>query len=142
MDRRNGEASSHFGAGYFQPELAQSGCISCDSLGDFYQNQPGQTACVACAVNSQRYNGVLSAGNKSSCQCKEGAPPSAAPRPHWELDGSARHSSSEQSMDCACSLCRLLQWRWWARRGALPLTVCCLSPAHGDSRDLVCFVAE
>jgi hypothetical protein len=73
VDRRNGEASSHFGAGYFQPELAQSGCISCDSLGDFYQNQPGQTACVACAVNTQRYNGVLSAVNKSSCQCKEGA---------------------------------------------------------------------
>ncbi len=58
--------------GLFQPEPAQFGCISCDNLGDFYQDRPGQTACVACPANAQRFVGVLSAANRSACQCKEG----------------------------------------------------------------------
>jgi hypothetical protein len=65
-------ASGYVGAGYFQPEEGQFGCIGCDSLGDFYQDQRGATACVACPANSVRYIGVLSAETKSSCQCKEG----------------------------------------------------------------------
>ena len=58
--------------GFFQPEQGQFGCISCDSLGDYYQDLQGLTFCQACAVSTQRYLGVLSAANKSSCQCKEG----------------------------------------------------------------------
>ena len=59
-------------AGYFQPEAAQFGCISCDSLGDFYQELQGQSSCLACAEGTQRYVGVLTAENKSACQCKQG----------------------------------------------------------------------
>ena len=58
--------------GYFQSEVGQFGCINCDSLGDFYQEWAAQTSCTACAKNTQRYVGVLSAANRSSCQCKEG----------------------------------------------------------------------
>jgi hypothetical protein len=59
-------------AGYFQSEVGQFGCISCDSLGDFFQESQGQTSCQACAANTRRF-GVLTAGNnRSSCQCKEG----------------------------------------------------------------------
>jgi hypothetical protein len=59
--------------GYFQSEEGQFGCISCDSLGDFFQQSQGQTSCQACPTGTQRYIGVLSARNRSSCQCKEGA---------------------------------------------------------------------
>ena len=59
--------------GYFQSSEAQFGCISCDSLGDFFQELLGQTSCQACPTNSRRYVGVLGALNRSSCQCKEGA---------------------------------------------------------------------
>jgi hypothetical protein len=58
--------------GFFQPEHGQVGCISCDRLGDFYQELPGQPSCRKCGKNMQRYLGVLSAANRSSCQCKEG----------------------------------------------------------------------
>ena len=60
-------------AGYFQPEQGQIGCINCDSLGDVYQEDRGATSCQECAKNTQRYILVLSAANRSSCQCKEGA---------------------------------------------------------------------
>ena len=63
----------HSCAGYFQPEAGQFGCLSCDVLGDFYQEQEAQVSCEPCAENAQRYIGVLSAVNKSSCQCKNGA---------------------------------------------------------------------
>jgi hypothetical protein len=61
-------------SGFFQSEVGQFGCISCDSLsiGGFYQELEGQTSCRACAVNMQRYPGDASAANRSSCQCKEG----------------------------------------------------------------------
>jgi hypothetical protein len=62
----------HALTGYFQPERAQFGCLSCDSLGDYYQEQQGQTSCQRCAANMQRYHGGASAANRSSCQCKEG----------------------------------------------------------------------
>ena len=63
-------------AGSFQPEEGQFGCVSCDSLGnDVYQEQGAQTSCEACATNTQRYLGLLSAANKSSCQCKKGDVP-------------------------------------------------------------------
>jgi hypothetical protein len=59
--------------GYFQPEQGQFGCINCDGLGEgFYQELAAQTSCKACAKNTQRFIGVLSAANRSSCQCKEG----------------------------------------------------------------------
>ena len=59
--------------GNFQPDNGQFGCISCDILGDFYQELSAQSSCVACAANTQRFIGVLSAATKNSCQCKEGA---------------------------------------------------------------------
>ena len=59
--------------GLFQPDSGQFGCLSCDSLGDFYQEQRGQSFCQACAANTRRFVGVLTAGkNRSSCECKEG----------------------------------------------------------------------
>ena len=60
-------------AGLFQPTEGQSSCISCDILEDAYQEMRGQTSCYFCPGNTRRYLGVLSAENKSSCQCKEGA---------------------------------------------------------------------
>jgi hypothetical protein len=60
-------------AGMFQPATGQFGCISCDGLGNFYQELQGQTSCQACAAHTQRYLGVLNASSRSSCQCKEGA---------------------------------------------------------------------
>jgi len=78
--RRHMYLCSHTGgAGYFQPEQGQFGCLSCDSLGDFFQEAQARTSCQACAANTRRFVGVLSAMNRSSCQCKEGVP-SAAPR--------------------------------------------------------------
>ena len=59
-------------AGYFQPEAAQFSCISCDSLGDFYQELQGQSSCLSCVEGTQSYVGVLTAENKSACQCKQG----------------------------------------------------------------------
>jgi len=59
--------------GYFQPDKGQFGCVSCDILlGGFYQELSAQSSCVACAPNTQRFVGVLTAANRSSCQCKEG----------------------------------------------------------------------
>jgi hypothetical protein len=60
-------------AGLFQPTEGQSSCISCDILEDAYQEMRGQTSCYFCPGNTRRYLGALSAENKSSCQCKEGA---------------------------------------------------------------------
>ncbi len=59
-------------AGYFQSVEGQFGCISCDDVGDFYQDRASQTFCIRCPANTQRFVGVLSAVNKSACQCKEG----------------------------------------------------------------------
>ena len=60
-------------SGMFQPMTGQFGCISCDNLGDFYQELEGQTNCTACPPSTQRYLGVLNAANRSACQCKAGA---------------------------------------------------------------------
>ena len=59
-------------AGFFQPDSGQFGCLSCDSLGDFYQELEGQPSCRQCVNHTRRYLGVLSAASRSSCQCKEG----------------------------------------------------------------------
>jgi hypothetical protein len=59
-------------AGFFQPDSGQFGCLSCDSLGDFYQELEGQPNCRQCVNHTRRYLGVLSAASRSSCQCKEG----------------------------------------------------------------------
>jgi hypothetical protein len=59
-------------AGYFQPDKGQFGCISCDVIGDFYQELSAQSSCKACPPSTQRFIGVLTAATKSSCQCKEG----------------------------------------------------------------------
>ena len=61
-----------FGAGMFQPEPAQFGCISCDNLGSFYQELKGRTSCNSCPANTQRFIGVLSGATIEACQCKEG----------------------------------------------------------------------
>jgi hypothetical protein len=60
------------GAGMFQSDPAQFGCISCDKLGSFYQASPGQTSCSTCPVSTQRFIGVLSGATIDACQCKEG----------------------------------------------------------------------
>ena len=67
-------------AGLFQPNLGQFGCLSCDSLGDSYQDLQGQTSCQFCPAHTQRYIGVLSGANRSACQCKEGAISATSPR--------------------------------------------------------------
>jgi hypothetical protein len=59
--------------GMFQPEPGQFGCLSCDILGDFFQEEEGKTSCLRCSANTTRYFGVLSAVNRSACQCKAGA---------------------------------------------------------------------
>jgi hypothetical protein len=62
--------------GFFQPRAEQSACVSCDDLGDYYQEKAGQTACSACPVNTARsVRQDVTAANKSSCQCIPGAAP-------------------------------------------------------------------
>ena len=82
---RIGPAAVECAAGEFQPTSGQSGCMSCDNLGDFYQELPAQTSCTACASNTQRFIGLLSATNSSACQCKAGASfrGYSSPSPHY-----------------------------------------------------------
>jgi hypothetical protein len=48
--------------------------MSCDDLGDYYQDKAGGTACSACPRNAARSIGRdLTAANKSSCLCIVGA---------------------------------------------------------------------
>jgi hypothetical protein len=62
--------------GFFQPRAEQSACVSCDDLGDYYQEKAGQTACSTCPVNTARsVRQDVTAANKSSCQCIPGAAP-------------------------------------------------------------------
>jgi hypothetical protein len=92
--------------GYFQSEVGQFGCISCDSLGGFYQESAGQTSCTACPEHTQRFVGLLTGANRSSCQCKEG---DVSMELAWF-----------GSMDCSFLPCRLLQQRGPVRRGMMP----------------------
>jgi branched-chain amino acid transport system substrate-binding protein len=62
-------------AGYFASLPGQPACISCDNLGDYYQELEAQSACLLCPVHTVRYLGVLNAANKSACMCKEGTHP-------------------------------------------------------------------
>ena len=62
-------------AGSFQPGEGQISCISCDNLGNFFQDQMAQTVCQDCPAGTQRYIGLLTAANRTSCQCKEGERP-------------------------------------------------------------------
>jgi hypothetical protein len=56
-----------------RPRIAESLVVFLlPGLGDFYQEQRAQESCEACPANNQRYVGVLSAANRSSCQCKKG----------------------------------------------------------------------
>ena len=103
--------------GNFQPDNGQFGCISCDILGDFYQELSAQSSCVACPPNTKRFTGVFTAATKSSCRCTEG-------------DVSVELALLGV-MDCAFLLCRLLQRRGPVRRGmmrfdALAPTTSCL----------------
>ena len=84
--------------GYFQPNQGQFGCISCDILGDFYQELSAQSSCVACPPSTKRFIGVLTAATKSSCQCKEG-----------DVTDVSEEPALLGSLDCASLLCRLLQ---------------------------------
>jgi hypothetical protein len=59
--------------GYFASRSGQFKCIACDELGDFYQERPGETSCDRCPLNTQRYVNLLSATNRSACQCNSGA---------------------------------------------------------------------
>ena len=67
-----------FVSGSVAPEAGLSGCIACDKLGNFYQEQPASTACISCPENTQRFIGLLSGDTMRACQCKEGdsLPPS------------------------------------------------------------------
>ena len=47
-------------------------CNDCDD-GDFYQDESGRTSCERCPPSTQRYLKVLTASNRSACQCKNGA---------------------------------------------------------------------
>ena len=58
--------------GYFASKSGQSLCNDCDD-GDIYQEESGQTLCKRCPPNTQRYLKVLTASNRSACQCKNGA---------------------------------------------------------------------
>jgi hypothetical protein len=65
-------------AGFFQNQPAQSACINCDYLGDYYQEEEGQTVCSSCPSNTRRYAGQGSGANRTSCMCKE---------EYWRHDG-------------------------------------------------------
>ena len=68
-------------AGKFQPDYGGVACLSCDNLGDYYQEDKGATRCELCPTNTRRYpTGAITEGasivtgaNKTSCTCKEGA---------------------------------------------------------------------
>jgi hypothetical protein len=64
--------------GYFSGDGAPS-CISCDSLGNYYQDLPAQPGCQPCPSNTQRFVGLLSSTNRTACQCKEGAAAACTP---------------------------------------------------------------
>ena len=52
---------------------ASTGVLQCKGVWvSFYQELLNQTFCETCPVHTQRFIGVLSASNASSCQCKEG----------------------------------------------------------------------
>ena len=57
-------------AGLFQKEPGKYECISCDNLGDYYQEEEGQTVCSSCPSNTRRYAGQGSGANRTSCMCK------------------------------------------------------------------------
>jgi hypothetical protein len=59
----------------FQDRAAQFGCISCDKIGNSYQELQGQTGCTFCPPNTQRYVDILSGATVDACQCKEGKDP-------------------------------------------------------------------
>ena len=66
-------------AGFFQNLEGQFGCISCDSLGDYYVEDTAATVCQNCPSNTQRYSfgedqstGAVLAANRTSCMCKKG----------------------------------------------------------------------
>ena len=85
-------------------------CVSCDALGSFYQPDKGRTTCEFCAVNTQRYVGILSGANKTACQCKEGANAPCAPTvclmcTGFPVERAAR--SGTQRMLCLCVHMRL-----------------------------------
>ena len=60
-------------AGHFSPEAGRTDCVSCDVLGDFYQELAGQQSCLRCPTNTIRYTGVLDGSTHLACMCKEGA---------------------------------------------------------------------
>jgi hypothetical protein len=106
--------------GYFQPDKGQFGCISCDILGDYYQELSAQSSCVACPPSTKRFIGALTAATQSSCQCKEG-------------DVSVELALLG-SMDCDFLPCRLLQQRGPVRTGTM------LFDAFGSHNELLASV--
>jgi hypothetical protein len=60
--------------GYFGREEGKSECISCDNLGNFYQENSSMTTCKQCPANTQRYIGVGTSAERISCQCSPGHP--------------------------------------------------------------------
>ena len=66
-------SDAFFCAGLFQPRMGEVACIECDSLGDFYQELPAQTACTLCPLNTQRFVGIRAGGrNRTACLCSKG----------------------------------------------------------------------
>jgi len=90
---------AHGCTGYFASLPRQPGCISCDNLGDYYQELGAQSACLLCPTQTVRHLGVLTAANKSACMCKEGTYPVTA---------AVRVALRDWSIRC----CRILEARW------------------------------
>jgi hypothetical protein len=66
-------ACTQCSAGHFMAKSGGTDCFSCDDMGEYFQESPGQTSCTACPENTRRYGGLLSGANRSACQCVEGS---------------------------------------------------------------------
>jgi hypothetical protein len=66
-------------AGFVQSRSGSTDCMNCDYIGDSYQEDMNETACIPCPKNTQRYLRLLSGANKTACQCQKGASDSSPP---------------------------------------------------------------
>ena len=57
--------------GFFQPKPGQTECLSCDMLGNSYQDEPGKTFCKKCPQNTNREHGA-NFTSIFNCVCKTG----------------------------------------------------------------------
>ena len=89
-------------------------------LGEFHQEDQGQTTCLACEPNTRRYPGVLTAANKSSCMCKEGRPGKCRPLGFSSIrvrvvvaSGSpSRPSAADENAHTYAEMCSYVSQKW------------------------------